>query len=100
MKTMTTNDSALLEKIYKQLQTLPEESLVKVAEYIEALRPAAHKSARKTTAKQADELDRRRALERVREIKKRTKKYIPYEEFVREYEKKWGVKLDEVEAEE
>jgi prevent-host-death family protein len=47
-----------------------------------------------------EELDRQQTLERVREIKKRTKKYIPYEEFIRDYEKKWGIKLDEIEPEE
>ncbi len=49
---------------------------------------------------QLEELERQQTLARIKEIKKRTKKYIPFEEFVREYEKKWGVKLDEVEAEE
>lgn len=46
------------------------------------------------------ELEKQQVLARVREIKKRTKKYIPYQEFLREYEKKWGVKLDQVEVEE
>lgn len=49
---------------------------------------------------QFQELEKQQALKRVQEIKKRTKKYIRYEEFLREYEKKWGVKLDQVEAEE
>jgi prevent-host-death family protein len=46
-----------------------------------------------------EELERQATLAKVREIKKRTKKYIPLDEFIRAYEKKWGVKLDEVEAE-
>jgi prevent-host-death family protein len=49
---------------------------------------------------QFEELEKQQTLARIREIKKRTKKYIPYKEFLRQYEKKWGVKLDEVEAEE
>lgn len=49
---------------------------------------------------QLEELEKQQALARVKEIKKRTKKYIPYQDFVREYEKKWGVKLDDVETEE
>ncbi|HZQ09454.1 MAG TPA: hypothetical protein VFD70_22945 [Anaerolineae bacterium] len=98
MKAHTGN--ALVQKIKKQLQSLPEESLVKVAEYIEFLRFQARKPARKATGEQLDEAEKQRVLKRVRDIQKRTKKYIPYEEFVREYEKKWGIKLDEVEAEE
>lgn len=47
-----------------------------------------------------EELEKQQVLARVKGIKKRTKKYIPYQEFVREYEKKWGVKLDAVDAEE
>lgn len=47
-----------------------------------------------------EELEKQQALARVKEIKKRTKKYIPYQDFLREYEKKWGVKLDDIEAEE
>ncbi|HZQ06729.1 MAG TPA: hypothetical protein VFD70_09125 [Anaerolineae bacterium] len=43
------HSSALVQKINKQLQTLPEESLVKVAEYIEFLHFQARKPARKTT---------------------------------------------------
>lgn len=38
------------------------------------------------------EKDRER-IKRIREIKKRTKKYIPFEQVVRDYEKKWGVNL-------
>ena len=49
---------------------------------------------------QLEELEKQQALVRIKEIKKRTKKYIPYQDFLREYEKKWGVKLDDVEAEE
>jgi prevent-host-death family protein len=37
--------------------------------------------------------ERERILKRIRAIEKSTKKYIPYEQFVREYEKKWGVNL-------
>ena len=46
-----------------------------------------------------DELEQRERgkdkerIKHIREIKKRTKKYIPFEQFVREYEKKWGVNL-------
>jgi len=94
-----TNDNALAEQIYKQLRTLPKESLVKVAEYIETLRPAAHKPARKTAAKPVDELEKQRILERVREIERRTKKYLTLEEARRAYEKKWGVNLDDIEPE-
>ncbi len=47
-----------------------------------------------------EKADKEKTLRRVREIQKRTKKYIPYEQFVRDYEKKWGVKLDEIEPEE
>lgn len=50
--------------------------------------------------KRLQELDKRETLKRVKEIKKRTKKYIPLEQAVREYEKKWGIELDNVEAEE
>jgi prevent-host-death family protein len=32
-------------------------------------------------------------VKRIRAIKKRTKKYIPFEQVVRDYEKKWGVDL-------
>jgi prevent-host-death family protein len=35
----------------------------------------------------------RERVKRIREIKKRTKKYIPFEQVVRDYEKKWGVNL-------
>ncbi len=50
--------------------------------------------------KQLEQLEDRERLRRIHEIEKRTKKYIPYEQFVRDYEKKWGVKLDDVEPEE
>jgi prevent-host-death family protein len=50
--------------------------------------------------KQLEDLEKQQALARVKEIKKRTKKYTPYKDFVKEYEKNWGVRLDEVEAEE
>jgi prevent-host-death family protein len=46
---------------------------------------------------QLEETDKRRILKRVREIEKATKKFIPYEEFLRGYEKKWGVSLDNAE---
>ena len=51
------------------------------------------------TLKQLEELEKQQTLARVKEIKKRTKKYITLEEFRREYEKKWGVNLDDIEAE-
>jgi len=35
----------------------------------------------------------RERVKRIREIKKRTKKYIPFEQVVRDYERKWGVNL-------
>ncbi len=46
-----------------------------------------------------DDLNRLEAMEnksrvkRVRALEKSTKKYIPFERFVREYEEKWGVDL-------
>lgn len=49
---------------------------------------------------QFQELEKQQVLARIKEIKKRTKKYIPYPDFVREYEKKWGIRLDEIDAEE
>lgn len=49
---------------------------------------------------QLEELEKQQTLARIKEIKKRTKKYTSYQEFVRQYEKKWGVKLEDVEAEE
>ncbi len=42
---------------------------------------------------QIDEKERQRLLKRAKEIKKSTKKYIPFEQAVRDYEKKWGVDL-------
>jgi prevent-host-death family protein len=51
---------------------------------------------------EAERREREKDKERVkqiREIKKRTKKYIPYAQFVREYEKKWGVSLAAMMAE-
>ena len=44
--------------------------------------------------------ERERILKRLRVIEKSTKKYIPYDQFVREYEKKWGVDLAAASAEE
>jgi len=38
------------------------------------------------------EKDRAR-VKRIRALKKKTKKYIPFEQVVRDYEKKWGVNL-------
>jgi len=49
---------------------------------------------------QIEEREKRRLLKRLKAIEKTTKKYIPYEQFVREYEKKWGVDLDSIEPEE
>ncbi|MBI4789740.1 MAG: type II toxin-antitoxin system Phd/YefM family antitoxin [Chloroflexi bacterium] len=46
--------------------------------------------------KRLQEIEKQEIVEKMRAIEKRTKKYIPYEEFVRNYEKKWGVKLDEI----
>lgn len=45
------------------------------------------------------ELEKQQALKRVREIKKRTKKYLTLEEARRAYEKKWGINLDDIEPE-
>lgn len=42
---------------------------------------------------QIDEQEKRRLLKRAKAIEKSTKKYIPFEQFVRDYEKKWGVDL-------
>lgn len=43
-----------------------------------------------------EEMEKRDILKRVRAIKKSTKKYIPFEQVVRNYEKKWGVDLSQV----
>ncbi|TAH53308.1 MAG: type II toxin-antitoxin system Phd/YefM family antitoxin [Chloroflexota bacterium] len=48
---------------------------------------------------QLEELEKQQAIARIKEIKKRTKKYYTLEEVRREYEKKWGVNLDDIEAE-
>lgn len=48
MKT-TSSGKVLAEKISKQLKTLPEESLIKVAHYIDALLSDARKTVRKPT---------------------------------------------------
>lgn len=50
--------------------------------------------------KQLEELEKQQALAQIKEIKKRTKKYYTLDEVRREYEKKWGVNLDDIEAEE
>jgi len=42
---------------------------------------------------QIDEREKLRLLRRVRAIEKKTRKYIPFEQVVRDYEKKWGVDL-------
>lgn len=44
-------------------------------------------------SKRLEELEDRERLKHVRALKKSTKKYIPFEQFVRDYEKKWGVDL-------
>lgn len=49
---------------------------------------------------QLEEFERQQALACIKEIKKRTKKYYTLDEVRREYEKKWGVNLDDIEAEE
>ena len=46
-----------------------------------------------------EELEKQQALARVKEIKKRTKKYYTLEETRRAYEKKSGVNLEDIEAE-
>ncbi len=43
--------------------------------------------------KQLEEIENRKLLRRIRAVEKRTKKYIPFEQAVREYEEKWGVDL-------
>lgn len=43
--------------------------------------------------KRLEEMEDRERAKRVRALKKSTKKYIPYEQFVRDYEKRWGVEL-------
>ncbi len=43
--------------------------------------------------KRLEEMENRRVLKKARAIEKRTKKYIPFEQVVRDYEKKWGVDL-------
>jgi prevent-host-death family protein len=50
--------------------------------------------------KQLEELEKQQALARIAEIKKNTTKYLTLDEVRREYEKKWGVNLDDIEAEE
>lgn len=49
--------------------------------------------------KRLEEWERRDILKRVRALEKSTKKYVPFEQFVREYEKKWGVDLSQITAE-
>jgi prevent-host-death family protein len=54
----------------------------------------------KKDLKRLEELEEReRILKRVRAIEKSTKIYIPFEQFVRECEKKWGVNLAAISAE-
>ena len=43
--------------------------------------------------KRLEEMEDRARAKRVRALKKSTKKFIPYKQVVREYEKKWGVDL-------
>ena len=40
-----------------------------------------------------EEMENQRRVKRVRALQKGTKKYVPFEQFVREYEAKWGVDL-------
>lgn len=40
-----------------------------------------------------EEMEDRERVKRVRALKKTTKKYIPFEQVVRDHEKKWGVDL-------
>jgi len=49
---------------------------------------------------QREDLENREILRRIRAIRKRTKKFIPFDQVVRDYEKKWGVDLKQVEPEE
>ncbi len=43
--------------------------------------------------KRLEEIENQSRLKRVRALVKSTKKYVPFERFVREYEEKWGVDL-------
>ncbi len=43
--------------------------------------------------KRLEESENLKLLKRVKAIEKSTKKYIPFEQFVRDYEKKWRVDL-------
>jgi prevent-host-death family protein len=43
--------------------------------------------------KMLEEAENRARLERVRELERTTKKYVPFEQVVREYEELWGVDL-------
>ncbi len=49
--------------------------------------------------KKLEELEDRQLLERAHAVQEATEKYIPFDEFVRQYEKKWNVDLDSVEPE-
>ncbi len=40
-----------------------------------------------------EEMENKSRLKRVRALEKSTKKYVPFERFVQEYEEKWGVDL-------
>jgi len=44
-------------------------------------------------SRQLEALEDQERVKRVRALKKSTKKYIPFEQVIREYEKKWGVDL-------
>jgi|GEM_PF-919800 prevent-host-death family protein len=44
-------------------------------------------------SRRLEEFEDRERVKRVRALKKSTKKYIPFEQVVRNYEKKWGVDL-------
>jgi prevent-host-death family protein len=50
--------------------------------------------------KKLEDAENRELLKRVRALEKKTKKFIPLEQFVRDYEQKWGVDLRQVEPEE
>lgn len=43
--------------------------------------------------KSQEDENKRRLLKRAKAVEKSTQKYIPFKQFVREYEKKWGVDL-------
>ena len=50
--------------------------------------------------KKLEDIENRELLKRMRDLKKKNTKFIPWAQVIRDYEKKWGVDLSQVEPEE